>query len=473
MLQQDAGEGAKSMAAFVSVFITKYLSGKNTSGDAVPKAHAVLKPEARVRAYPKPSGYNKYTYAEVAKHTSPTDAWLVVEDKVYDVSCMQHPGGDVIFSYAGRDATELFTVMHKNQPVARAYLKPHLIGEVAKPEQTELLRDWHAMREKFTKAGLMDASPTYYARKMLELFALAGGATYLNFAFPTSLVATLIATLLMATFFYQNGWTQHDFQHNQVFRSHKLNALVGGWIISLGMGGSSHWWKTKHNQHHATPNKMDHDNKHAMDPDIDTVPLIAWSEALLKQVNIPDRGIIVLQHILIWPMLFIALVNWQMQSILHVLSHPDISAKQQRYEMAMMIIHHVWVAAISFIPLGLWRGLLFWGLSHALGGFVTAFVFVQSHNAMEIYTDDKDFVTSQMVSTRNINPGVVADWIMGGLNYQIEHHLFPTMPRHSFSTVRKDIMEFCARHGLPYESCSIWESTGKIYHQLASVAKVA
>ncbi len=69
-----------------------------------------------------------------------------------------------------------------------------------------------------------------------------------------------------------------------MFRSHKLNALVGSVVVCVGMGGSSHWWKTKHNQHHATPNKMDAEDKHPVDPDIDTVPLIAWNEALLKQV---------------------------------------------------------------------------------------------------------------------------------------------------------------------------------------------
>lgn len=76
----------------------------------------------------------------------------------------------------------------------------------------------------------------------------------------------------------------------QVFRSHKLNALVGGWVISLGLGGSAHWWKTKHNQHHATPNKMHADTKAAVDPDIDTVPLIAWHEELVKQVSRTARS---------------------------------------------------------------------------------------------------------------------------------------------------------------------------------------
>ncbi len=48
------------------------------------------------------------------------------------------------------------------------------------------------------------------------------------------------------------------------------------------------------------------------------------------QVNVPDRGIIVLQHILIWPMLFVALVNWQAQSVIHLIQYPAIPAKERR-----------------------------------------------------------------------------------------------------------------------------------------------
>lgn len=102
---------AWGVLGFLSVFGTKYASA--------------VKAEERVqRRYPKPTGYKNYTYAEVAKHTSKDDAWVIIEGQVYDVSGMAHPGGDVIFSYAGRDATELFNVMHKNQ-VGRFGKKGH------------------------------------------------------------------------------------------------------------------------------------------------------------------------------------------------------------------------------------------------------------------------------------------------------------------------------------------------------------
>ncbi|CAI5938912.1 unnamed protein product [Closterium sp. NIES-64] len=48
---------------------------------------------------------------------------------------------------------------------------------------------------------------------------------------------------------------------------------------------------------------------------------------------------------------------------------------------------------------------------------------------MEIYNEGKDFYTAQIVTTRNVSDGLFNDWFTGGLNKQLEHHLFPTMPR--------------------------------------------
>jgi len=424
------------------------------------------------RKFAKPSGFGKYSLAQVAQHSTPEDAWIVVDGQVYDVSAMKHPGGEVIFSYAGRDASDIFRVMHKNQELVRTVLKAHLIGELASSDQAALMKDFQEMTADFAKKGLMDASPVFYIRKLTELLAMVSISLYLLWNHSSSLPLMVVSCLLQACFFFQCGWTTHDFLHHQVFKKSFWNNLIGTVIIDLGMGGSAHWWKNKHNQHHATPNKMTADEKAAVDPDIDTVPLIAWNEALLKQVATSDRGIISLQHILVWPLLFIAYINWQVQGVIHLLSFPTVSTKTRRIELTAITLHHLWVGVSVFYNLGFVNGMAFWLASHFLSGFGTAFVFIQSHNGMEIYTDDKDFVSSQMVSTRNIDPGVVVDWVFGGLNYQIEHHLYPTMPRHSYSRIRARVMQLCAKHGLPYETCSTWESTKKVYAQLAKIAKL-
>lgn len=93
--------------------------------------------------------------------------------------------------------------------------------------------------------------------------------------------------------------------------------------------------------------------------------------------------------------------------------------------------------------------------------------------ALQVYSTDKDFVTAQIVSTRDISSGLFEDWFTGGLNYQIEHHLFPSLPRHNLGRVQKDVQALCEKHALLYESCSIAEGTRRVLKRLAEVAEQA
>ena len=101
-----------------------------------------------------------------------------------------------------------------------------------------------------------------------------------------------------------------------------------------------------------------------------------------------------------------------------------------------------------------------------------ALVFVQSHNGMEVYLDDKDFVSAQIVSTRDITSTLWMDWFTGGLNYQLEHHLFPTLPRHNLGRIKGDIQSFCSRHNLNYESCDMSTGTFRVLQRLADIAAI-
>lgn len=436
---------------------------------AVP-AKAVSKP---AKARKAPSGDGSYTWADVAKHSLPDDAWMVIEGEVYDVSGFgeRHPGGEVVYSYAGRDGTDAFNAFHKNSK-PRAMLKAFRVGKLldALPTQAFLL-DFRAMRKQLEFEGYMDANLVFYARKVMELVLMAGFVCYMLWSGTAAqhVVIKWGCAAVLGMFFTQCGWTCHDFHHNQVFKDRRLNAVLGGLILNLGMGGSSHWWRTKHNQHHATPNRLD-DNKMAVDPDIDTIPLIAWDKELLKQVEPSQRGLVRYQHVLIWPLMMIAYKNWQVQSMIHILSYPSMTFKMRVVEAAVFFVHYLWLVPSVFCNLTLLDGLAFWLFAHFMAGFMTAFVFVQSHNGMEVYGDDKDFASAQIVSTRNILPGVVMDWFCGGLNYQIEHHLFPTMPRHSFYAVRGRIQALCEKHGMEYQSVSMTESTRRVYATLEALA---
>jgi acyl-lipid Delta6-acetylenase / acyl-lipid (9-3)-desaturase len=103
-------------------------------------------------------------------------------------------------------------------------------------------------------------------------------------------------------------------------------------------------------------------------------------------------------------------------------------------------------------------------------GFMLAIVFVQSHNGMEVYKGEKNFVAAQLVSTRNISSSLWMDWFTGGLNFQIEHHLFPTLPRHNLALAKSMVMRFCCEHKFAYESCGMDTGTYRVLQRLSSIA---
>ncbi|MEW5317874.1 MAG: hypothetical protein WDW38_009138 [Sanguina aurantia] len=417
-----------------------------------------------------------FTIAEIAEHNQPSDAWIIIDDGVYDVSAWgeKHPGGDVVYSYAGTDATDAFHALHKGRP-AQLMMRGLRVGTVSDStgaaELTPIVRDFRKLRVELETEGLMDASGLFYARKMLELVLMLGAGMFLLVAYGRgSVLARCLSIVCMSNFFHQCGWTTHDFLHNQVFAKRSHNTLVGGVVMNLFMGGSVHWWKTKHNQHHATPNRITEGEHAPVDPDIDTIPLIAWSQHLLNNVEGPQRMLISIQHILLWPLMGLAYLQWQQQSIVHLLAFPTVPRAQRRAELAAMTLHHLLLCGAIFSTLPFLQGAAYWLVIHAVSGFMTSFVFVQSHNGMEVYSDAKDFASAQLVSTRNIDPSPLVDWWCGGLNYQIEHHLFPMMPRHSFKAVRSKIMRLCKDHSLPYETIPLRESTAKVYNCLAELA---
>lgn len=76
------------------------------------------------------------------------------------------------------------------------------------------------------------------------------------------------------------------------------------------------------------------------------------------------------------------------------------------------------------------------------------------------------------IATQNIVGGIFHDWFTGHLNYQIEHHLFPTMPRHQLPHVAERVQQLCVKHGLPYHVKSMYQCCRDILDKLVHVGKV-
>lgn len=421
----------------------------------------------------RPLSAGRFTPAEVALHRQPQDCWLIVKNKVYDVTEFgnRHPGGSVIYTYGGRDATDVFTAFHDSS--TWQLLQEYHIGELVAPEPTpELVKDFRELRVSMLRARLYESSVAFYIYKSVSVLSLLVASIALIAANKT-LPAVLFSAFLLGLFWQQCGWLAHDFLHHQVFKSRAANDALGGYLFgNVLQGFSAAWWKAKHNTHHAAPNACD-EGYHAVDPDIDTLPLLAWSKEMLATVESPRvRAFIRWQTCLFLPILLFARFAWLHSSWTYVRA-AKMPERQRAIETALLALHYALFggAACGLLPLPLAATWLLGG--ELLSGAFLGIVFVQSHNGMEIYNDAKDFYSAQIVSTRDVAGSVFNDWFTGGLNRQIEHHLFPSLPRHNLHKAASRVKALCKKHGLVYEDVGLARGTSLVLKRLAEVAAFA
>jgi acyl-lipid Delta6-acetylenase / acyl-lipid (9-3)-desaturase len=452
----------------------------------------------------KSKNVSKFTWAEVKEHHHPEDAWIVHSNKVYDVSNWhEHPGGAVIFTHAGDDMTDIFAAFHA--PGSHNMLKKFLIGELI-PEsvlhkdqhQRDFERGYRDLRSKLVMMGMFKSNKLFYVYKFFSNMSL--WATAMAMVFYSDKVAVHIAAaLLLGLFFQQCGWLAHDYLHHQVFAQRKYGDLAGIFWGNLMQGYSVQWWKNKHNGHHAVPNlhstsALSQDG----DPDIDTMPLLAWSLKQAQSYRELNQGkdssavkfLIQNQALFYFPILLLARISWLNESfkIAYGLGAASENAalemkkKGLQYpflEKAAIALHYVWVAAVSsgYGRFSLPYAVAFFMIMTCSCGLLLAIVFGLGHNGMATYdaVTRPDFWKLQVTTTRNITgghgiPQAFVDWFCGGLQYQVDHHLFPTIPRHNLKKCHSLVESFCKEWGVKYHEADLWDGSIEVLNHLNNVS---
>eukprot|EP00002_Diphylleia_rotans_P032680 TRINITY_DN687_c0_g1_i2.p1 TRINITY_DN687_c0_g1~~TRINITY_DN687_c0_g1_i2.p1 ORF type:complete len:429 (+),score=80.78 TRINITY_DN687_c0_g1_i2:138-1424(+) len=412
-----------------------------------------------------------FKWSEVRKHSSRQDAWIVIRDSVYDLSSWtDHPGGEVLFRHAGQDASDVFSAFHPSS--ASTLLAKFRIGAIeptrADPKVESFQKDYRELRNRFRQSGYFEASLMYYAWKVSSNVLILASAVALVLAY-NQFATNMLSALLLGLFWQQCGWLAHDFLHHQVFKTHELNNLMGILVGNIFQGFSVDWWKTKHNTHHALPNVLDND------PDIDTFPLLAWSREMaikgLKEYDTAvSRFLLRAQAYLFFPFLTFARLNWAIQSFIHVIR---TMPKNAFLELTGLTLHWTLYAVLMYNYMSFTEALIYFVVSQGSCGLMLALVFSVGHNGMEVFPDKSlDFWSMQVLSTRDIENNWFIDWFMGGLQYQVEHHLFPTMPRHHLGKTRKEVIDLCTRHGIKYYMTDLWTGTVEVLETLHDVSKI-
>jgi fatty acid desaturase len=316
--------------------------------------------------------------------------------------------------------------------------------------------DFAELSRLIKAAGLLKRRRRHYAMRIgLTLGAFAGG--WVAFVFLGDTWWTLFLAAFFAVVFGQLSFIGHDAGHKQIFQSRKANDATG--FVHGGLTGLSYgWWMGTHTRHHANPNHEDED------PDVD-IAVLAFTKAQSVQKRGFLRWMAKYQAFLFFPLLLLEGLSLHVSSVKAVL-RKDI--RRRKLESALLIAHVVIYLAAVFIVLSPLVGIVFIIVHQFLWGLYMGCSFAPNHKGMEMLTAGHklDFLRKQVLTSRNVRGGPVVDFALGGLNYQIEHHLFPSMPRPNLKHAQVIVREFCARHGISYAQCGWARSYGYVLQHL-------
>lgn len=379
---------------------------------------------------------------DVEKHNSAESCWLVIDNYVYDVTSWlyKHPGGEhLILFRAGSDASDSFLAFHAKH-VRDLYLHKYRIGFTDKLQLTPIQETYRKMDQLFEKRGWYNWSPSFYVQALTVCFGFLA-ASLLCVLYGGSFVSrAVVGGALLGLYFQQLAFVGHDLGHNVCFPK-KLRPWMN-WFMTSILGISVSWWKYNHNCHHSHTNSVHHD------PDVQLLPALATSKTFFlspysmyhKAVHTFDRAaqlVASVQHHVFFPLMAVARFNLYVQSLIHLWRQRNILPfTALAWDAAALgaFQYLFWGQIVTLLP-STAEKIVFVLLSHAVSGLlhiqITLSHFALPHFAgVQARPDSEDWVTRQTETTQDITCGTALEhWFHGGLECQLEHHLFPRLTR--------------------------------------------
>lgn len=299
------------------------------------------------------------------------------------------------------------------------------------------------------ETGLLRRAPWFYGFVAAGIAVALGGLVTGFVLLGDSWFQLLIAAGL-GLVFTQIAFLAHEAAHRQILSSGPANFRLAR-ILAGSIGMSYSWWDSKHTKHHGNPNQV------GKDPDIevDTISFLETDAARSKGLI---RLITRKQGWLFFPLLTLEGLNLHYIGLKHLLTAKNV--KGRWIELGIIALRFAVLLVPLFLLLPVGMAFAFLGVQLAVFGVYMGASFAPNHKGMPIIDPGArlDFFTKQVRTSRNIRGGWWATWLLGGLNYQVEHHLFPSMPRLHLSKAREIVRDYCAANQVPYTETSLGRS---------------
>ena len=229
-------------------------------------------------------------------------------------------------------------------------------------------------------------------------------------------------------------------------------------ITAPVLGLNLSWWMDEHNLHHGLPN---HETR---DPNID-MRFWAFTEGQRRRRRGIDAWMVKFQAITVIPLNMLGGFYKIVESGRYIknrkLRHP-------RLELLTYSFYWAWMLTFAFVVMSPYQAVAFLAVYYVVFGLSLGALIAPNHKGMLMVGDghDLDFLRWQVLTSRNVRGGHLTDFFYGGLNYQIEHHLFPTMPRNLLPEAVKIVEPYCKKHGISYHTTGVAEGFWEILREM-------
>lgn len=328
--------------------------------------------------------------------------------------------------------------------------------------------EWERRTNSFTvlaqevrAAGLNQRRPGFYLTLFVGLVVTLGGAVAGMALLGESWFQLLIAAAL-GIIFTQFAFLGHEASHRQVFASGKANDRFGRVLATAFVGISYAWWMTKHTRHHGNPNQV------GRDPDL-APSYVAFTPEDAAAATGVKAWTIRRQGWLFYPMLPFVGVDLHQSSIRRLFERGRLEGRA--LELLLLGLRFALYFGLVFWLLPVGMAFAFLGVQLAVFGIYMGASFAPNHVGMPIVPHGAklDFLDKQVLTSRNVSGGWWITALMGGLNFQIEHHLFPGMPRPQLRRARDLVRRHCQAHDVPYVENNLFAAHAIVVRYLNEV----
>jgi fatty acid desaturase len=395
---------------------------------------------------------------------------VLIDGVLYNVSNFRHPGGSIIKFLQGKgDASEAFASFHLRSKKAKAILRglpqracpAEILKTRAPAEKKALVADFQKLLNDLREEGFFEPSMGEVIYRISELLVMFAVGAYLFLAVPIFVVKAF-GLFVLGLAQGRCGWLMHEGGHVSLTGKWKVDHMLQVIIYGVGCGMSAGWWRVQHNKHHATPQKLAHD------ADLDTLPLVSFNAAVSAKVKNPViKAWLRMQAYLFIPVTCaLVCLGWQF------FLHPRYMLRTKKYEefasfglryvllFGWLLGGHSWVQAVG----------LYVVMMQVSGSYIFT-NFAMSHTHLDVTQPDEFITWTEYAAkhTTNLSNHWFVNWWMAYLNFQIEHHMFPSMPQFRHPIIAPRVKALIEKHGMHYDVRGYFSCLGDTLNNLAQV----